>query len=279
MPKEKTLIPDGTNGLADKRCLVLFFALAYMVSWVIWLPLVAASQNWISGRPPYLFYYLGTIGPSVSAIVLLRLVEGTEGVRSMLRKLVLWQAGIKWYLIALLLPAAVRFAALGVLYLSGYVGPEFHFRSWHELLGVALLMLVLVPFEEIGWRGFALPRLQSMFGAFRASIVLGVLWSLWHLPLVWVAGSYQQSDSPLEYMIVFTVTILPVSIIFTWLYNHTNGSLLLASLFHAAINITESALIIRDNEGLLLLLVCSLISAGLAVGLMSGYKNNFGRSR
>lgn len=185
----------------------------------------------------------------------------------MLRKLVLWRVGFKWYLIALLLPAVIRFAALGVLYLFGYIGWEFHFRPWHELLGVFLLMLLLVPLEEIGWRGYALPRLQGMYGAFWASIILGVLWSLWHLPLVWLAGSYQQSDSPLEYMIVFTVTILPISILFTWLYNHTNGSLLLASLFHAAINITESAIVLRDKDGLFLLLVSSVLSAVL-VGII-----------
>ena len=125
-------------------------------------------------------------------------------------------------------------------------------------------MLVLVPFEEIGWRGYALPRLQAIYGALWASVILGILWSLWHLPLVWVKGAYQESQSPWTYILVFTVTILPISILFTWLYNHTTGSLLLASLFHASINITESALIIRDQDGLLLLLVACALNSALA---------------
>jgi membrane protease YdiL (CAAX protease family) len=251
-----------------KRRLVLFFGLAYLISWLLWVPLVASSQNWTSSSPPFLLFYLGTIGPALAAIILLRFFEGADAVWSLLGKLVLWRVGIKWYLIALLLPASIRLAALGGLYLLGSIGSEFHLRPWHELLGVSLLMLVLVPLEEIGWRGYALPKLQAMYGAFWASIMLGVLWSLWHLPLVWLTGSYQESNSPLEYMIVFTVTILPISILFTWLYNHTNGSLVLASLFHAAINITETALILRDKDGLLLLLVSSVITAALGVLIM-----------
>lgn len=209
-------------------------------------------------------YYLGTVGPALAAIILAGLDYGKEGVWSLLRKLVLWRASVKWYLVALLLPAVVRFTALSTLYSFGYVTSDFSLRPWHELLWLFLLMLILVPLEEIGWRGYALPRLQMIYGTLWASMMIGVMWSFWHLPLVWVSGSYQESRPPLAYMLVFTLTILPLSILFTWLYNRTRGSLLLASLFHAAINVTESALIIREKDGLLLLLVACALNSALA---------------
>ncbi|HUQ33031.1 MAG TPA: type II CAAX endopeptidase family protein [Pyrinomonadaceae bacterium] len=268
MRREEIPIPVRRTAIANKRRVLFYFALAYLISWLLWMPLVASSQNWIYAGAPFILFYLGTVGPALAAVILLRLDHGKGGVWSLLRKLVLWRVGVKWYLFALFLPAAIRFTALSLLYLFGYIASDFSFRPWHELLGISLLMLVLVPFEEIGWRGYALPRLQAMYGALWASVILGILWSLWHLPLLWVKGAYQESHSPLTYILVFTVTILPISILFTWLYNHTKGSLLLASLFHAAINITESALIIRDKDGVLLLLVACTLNSALAAILI-----------
>jgi len=262
--RKEILIPDEKTAIANKRWLLCYFTLAYLISWLLWSPLVASSQNWISAGAPFILFYLGTIGPALAAIILLRLAHERRSVSSLLCKLVLWRVDVKWYLIALFLPAATRFTPLGLLCLFGYIPADFSFRPWREVLGIFLLMLILVPLEEIGWRGYALPRLQAIYGSLWASVILGVLWSLWHLPLVWVKGAYQESHSPMIYILIFTVTILPISILFTWLYNHTKGSLLLASLFHAAINITESALIIRDTDGLLLLLVACALNFALA---------------
>jgi uncharacterized protein len=243
----------------NKRRLLTYFVLAYLVSWFLWLPLVASSQNWISAETPFLLFYLGAIGPALAAIVLAWLDGGAEGIWSLLRNLVLWRVPIKWYAFALLLPVAVRSTALGLLYSFDYITPDFYFRPGHQLLWIFILILILVPLEEIGWRGYALPRLRAIYGTVGASLALGVLWSLWHLPLVWIHGSYQESRTPFTYMLVFTITILPISVLFTWLYDRTQGSLLLAWLFHAAINVTESALVIREEDGLqLLLLACAL---------------------
>src|SRR5687767_2688915 len=113
--------PAASDDVKSEHSLVLFFALAYLVSWLIWLPLVASSQGWISASPPFLLFYLGTIGPAAAAVILLGSFEGTEAVWRLLSKLGRWQVGIRWYLIALLLPATIRFAALGVLYGVGSI--------------------------------------------------------------------------------------------------------------------------------------------------------------
>jgi uncharacterized protein len=254
---------------AEKRRLVLFFALAFVASWLLWMPLVASSRNWIAGPAPFLLFYLGAAGPALAAIVLSGLDHGKRGVWSLLSRLAVWRVHPKWYLIALLLPGAVRFIAFALLYLSGYVRSDVSFRKWPELVGIFLLMLILVPLEELGWRGYALPKLQKISGAIRASLILGIMWSFWHLPLVWVKGSYQESPSPSTYILIFTVSILPISVLFTWLYNRTKGSLLHASIFHAAINLTESALIIRESEGILVILTASVLYSAMVCAVVA----------
>lgn len=261
-----------TTANESKRRLLVYFALAFLISWLLWLPLVASSQNWISRAAPFTLFYLGVVGPTLAAIILVWIDHGRNGVWSLLRKLIVWQVGVKWYVVALFLPGAIRFIALGLLYLFGLISSDFSLRPWRELIANFLLMLLLVPFEEIGWRGYALPRLQTRFGALWASLLLGVMWSVWHLPLIWVSGSYQESNSPLTYIFVFTVTILPITVLFTWLYNHTNGSLLLATLFHAAINTTEWALIIQEKDGMLLLFTACALYSALAAIIIVGWR-------
>jgi uncharacterized protein len=258
-------IIDGPGAAVNKSRVWLYFALAFLVSWLVWLPLLASSRNWFRAGAPFILYYLGTVGPALAAVILVWLDSGKDGVRGLLGRLVLWREPIRWYLVALLLPALVRFTALAVLYAFGYISSDFTLRPWRELLRVFLLMLILVPLEEIGWRGYALPRLQKIYGPFWASMIIGVMWSLWHLPLVWITGSYQETSSPAAYVFLFTLTLLPISILFTWLYNRNRGSLLLASLFHASINITEYSLIIREEDGQLLQLAACVLNAALAV--------------
>lgn len=264
LPGDEILISAELSPVANKPRLLLFFALAYLISWLIWLPLIASSQNWTAVSPPFVLYFLGTIGPAVAAVLMTGLDSGRQGVWALLRRLVLWRVASKWYLTALLLPVVVRSAALGALYFFGRFALDLSLSPWHELVWLFGLMLILVPLEEIGWRGYALPRLQISHSPFWASMIVGVMWSFWHLPLMWISGSYQETRSPLSYMLVFTLTLLPTSVLFTWLYNQTRGSLLLVSLFHASINVTESALIIREEDGLLLLLTACALNSALA---------------
>ena len=264
MLSDESGISDKQPVTVNSHRLLLYFALACLISWSLWLPLLASSQNWLQLPAPFSLYYIGTVGPALAAIILVWLARANEGVWSLLSRLVLWRVEIRWYLVALLLPVIVRSTAFAVLYVLGYVKSDVSFRPFRELLWLILLMLILVPLEEIGWRGYALPRLQGLYGPVLASVILGVAWSLWHLPLMWIKGAYQEADSPLAYMLIFTLTILPISIFFTWLYNGSRGSLLLASIFHASINVTESALIIRDGDGLNLLLVSCALNLAIA---------------
>jgi membrane protease YdiL (CAAX protease family) len=159
--------------------------------------------------------------------------------------------GIRWYAVALFLPAAQAFTALGLHLLFG---GDLHRPSSVPTLEVgppdaslflkALLLALMFTLgfdglgEELGWRGFALPRLLSRYSALTSSLLLGAIWALWHLPYGLTAGSATAHRPFYEHL----SPILASSVLFTWLFNNTRGSILLAVLFHAAGNVTANLL-------------------------------------
>jgi membrane protease YdiL (CAAX protease family) len=168
------------------------------------------------------------------------LTTGRAGVNALLRRYLVWRVGWPWYLIALFgVPAgflAVSSLALGRIPIQTII------EQWPKLL--ALLPLVLISGlmigalgEELGWRGFALPRLQRRFGALWASLILGVLWAGWHVPLFTLAEWKGSIAVPTLAMAYFS-WVVPVTVIITWIYNNVRGSLLIITLFHGALNAT-----------------------------------------
>jgi uncharacterized protein len=205
-------------GLVQRYPLVSFFVLAYLFAWGLVL-LTGVSLA---------FGFLALFGPAAAALIVTACAEGRPGVRALLGRATIWRVGLRWYLIALSLPALL---ALGVIGLQIVLGaqPTLQLSARSPL---TLLLFVLVIGEEVGWRGFALPRLQARYGALGASLILGMLWAAWHLPNQLIPG--------LEYygygILAFTAYVVPMTVLFTWLATHTRGSLLLAWLFHGMIN-------------------------------------------
>jgi uncharacterized protein len=217
--------------------LLLFFVLAFAITWPgeIWGPqagLAGAAIGLVSGA-----------GPLLSA-VMLTAVQGKAAVVQLLRPLGYWRASLRWYAVSLFgLGALAAIAALLAIPVSGW--PDFaHPYAALLLRSPATLAWVLLPVafiasalstvrEEVGWRGYALPRLQSRMSATAASLLLGTLWGLWHLPLFFQPGA-AQAGIPIPAFLVF---IVAASVIMTWLYNNTEGSLVLAALFHGSVNV------------------------------------------
>lgn len=222
-----------------------FFVLACGVSWVMWLPgVVARLQSQTSLEDARLFFTLGSFGPSLAALLLTAASGGKAGVSALLRRLLRWHVGFPWYLVAL-----YGFLALGSLsiMLLGVASP----RDVLPKLPVALInvpvsaltvFLFLGPLgEELGWRGYALPRLQADHGALSASVILGLLWAFWHAPLM--VFPEWRSDLPIGgFLMAYVLYIIPLTIIFTWVYNQTGGSVLITMVFHSAFNYTVYAL-------------------------------------
>jgi len=165
------------------------------------------------------------------------ITEGHAGVVNLLRRYARWRVGIVWYLAVLVgMPLLLLFAG----WLTTGV---WTFTSYTLIFNPALYLLVLFLggpfFEEPGWRGFALPRLQERFGPVRACLLLGVLWAFWHLPLFFIPG-YNGAGTGFvgisTAMLSFMVATILVTVIFTWVFNNVRGSLLLTILLHACIN-------------------------------------------
>jgi membrane protease YdiL (CAAX protease family) len=178
-------VPAG-SGLAA------YFALAFVLAWAFWVPAALSEQGAIGGSPPTaLLLVLGTFAPSIAAVLVAARKGGAE-TRALLGQFLRWRVGAKWYAVALFGPAALMLVAIGLHVALGGAVPDFPEPSRWPLVAVNLVLVLLMggPLgEELGWRGFALPRLQARHGALRASVVLGVIWALWHLPLFAVPGA------------------------------------------------------------------------------------------
>jgi uncharacterized protein len=202
--------------------LIVFFVLAYVFSWWPW-PLYAFG---LSPSPIIAF------GPFLAAILVLALTTGKGGVVTLLRRMVRWRVRPVWYAVALLLPVAISGGAALLNVVLGASAPSpAELGAWSGLVPTFFLLL-LVPgtggaWEEPGWRGYALPKLQGGHSALLASLILGVVWAFWHLPLM-VIGQIHLSDP---------VFIVAWTVVFTWVFNNTNGSVLIAMLMHNMHNV------------------------------------------
>jgi membrane protease YdiL (CAAX protease family) len=144
-----------------------------------------------------------------------------------------WKVNVAWYIVAFL-PLAIGVISAGIYYLAGGTAPEFPSSASTYLMGFLMCVITGATGEELGWRGFALPRLQSKYGALSSSILLGVIWAGWHIPYWPIPGWFPKMQSiP---FLAFTLQSIAKSVIMTWIYNNTNGSVLLASLFHLVLN-------------------------------------------
>jgi LPXTG-motif cell wall-anchored protein len=197
-------------------------------------------------------------GPAFVAIVLTGVNAGKAGVRQLLVGLLPRRNGWPWYVLAFLIPMAAVFVAMGINIAFGAPFPNSWFpTSWVFLLGFLIFqVLFLTPGEEIGWRGFALPRLQERLGSLGGTLLLAVLWLGWHAPLFFMGATAQVGRS----VIVYALALLAWSLIMTWLYNSSGGSLLTAVLFHTSFNVVGYTL--PFDTGFTLLLVLLLLGCG-----------------
>ncbi len=213
-----------------------FFLITFLITWGCHIPYVASIKGILPFRPPVALLFLGVFGPLIAALFLTAYYSGMEGVKGLLKKFLIWKVSWKWYAIALLTAAAIRFAGLEILAVFEGPLPGVTFVDPAVLLLSLPQWILIVPIEEIGWRGYALPRLQTKFNALNASLILGILWGTWHVPLMFIQPNRMIGGS-LEWGIgIFLLSTLLATIFMAWIYNSTNGSLLIVTLFHAANN-------------------------------------------
>jgi uncharacterized protein len=214
---------ERRSGIIRRHPLTAYFILAFGLAWWPW-PLTVLNPQSVAILP---------WSPIVAAFIVTAIVCGRRGVKELLSAMVRWRVGLVWYLVALLLPTVLVVASVYVAAAMGApTPPNSHLAEWYTAIPTFFTTLIVAgPLtEEPGWRGFALPRMQERQSALVASLVLGIVWASWHLPLVLTDLTGQR---PLiQYFILLTAQ----SVLFTWLYNNTRGSVLLAILFHTAFN-------------------------------------------
>jgi membrane protease YdiL (CAAX protease family) len=214
-------------------------------------------------------------------VIITGLSSGREGIRSLFRKLWIVRVGFRWYAFAILGLAVVSAAAVALNNLLGISAaplfssklPEFSGTA-EMLINIVLLFIFSVLFnsEELGRRGFALPKLQIRYSALTSSLILSIPWLFFHLPLFFKLGSSQADSSFISY----GVGIIAQTVIFTWLYNNTRGSVLLAALLHASANTWTQIFSINSdasNHFLAWMMTGTLVVIAMVVTAISGTEN------
>jgi membrane protease YdiL (CAAX protease family) len=222
------------TGRIQRVHLVPFFAAAYALAWLAFsVPILAARGMIALPAPEAVFLTLATLGVGLAGLGMAAAESGRAGLRSLLAQVLRWRMRPWWYAAAILGPALFPGGAflLGLV-LSNPLTPAASLQVWLSLPLFVVALVVPALLEEIGWRGYALPRLQRRIGALRASVVLGVIWAGVHLPL-WLLPDFGFADQSVP---LYIVQVTAISVVLAWLYNATGGSLLLTGLAHASIN-------------------------------------------
>lgn len=234
--------------------LVAYFALAYAISWSIAIPLALANQGIIEPILPQWAHYFVAYGPILSALIVTWITEGRPGLREIGSRIAMWNIHPMWWIVALS-PLVLGFVV--ALSLNVVTGSQIRLATLGEVqflppLGMGALFLWVFTFgigEEVGWRGYALPRLQNGRSALAATIILWIFWALWHLP----AFFYLYDPAIL---IGWLIGQFAGAILFTWLFNSSGGSILIVAIWHGCFNFIASS---DAGNGLLAAVVSTIV--------------------
>jgi membrane protease YdiL (CAAX protease family) len=239
-------------------------------------PALAVAVGWL---PPAAIQ-LGALSSSLAAIVLV-LIEGRKGgLRELLGRVLIWRVGIQWWAFALFIMIVPSVVSLYLYRLLG--GPAVDWSGLQPLYSVVPMFIFLTIAagigEEFGWRGFLLPRLQSRHNALVSGLIVGVAWATWHIPMFFIKGTSQYDQQLqgglLPAILSYSAFVIAQSVQFTWLFNNTRGSVLLAAVFHGASNAWGGYIdVYRGHfEGILVFMAVSVLITFFIV-VMAGMTN------
>ncbi len=235
--RDEPAAPD--EAVAAPAAVFMFFVLAFAWSWACW----GLAPLWKDDAPRVstALALVGGFGPSLAAVAVVAYQGGRGGLRRWLSRCLQWRVGWRWMAGAFSFPAGcMGLAAAAHVALGGTLPPSPAVgHMWLTALNVVLVFLVGGPLgEEFGWRGYALPALQRRWGWRSASLLLGAAWTLWHVPLFYSAGTVQ-SHLPMG---LYALSAIASSVLFAWLFNRTQGSVLPVLVLHTAVNVWSSVI-------------------------------------
>lgn len=273
---------DIRRGMISQHPIAAYMVLAYGVSWLLWAPLWLPAFG-IFDLPMLPFQHaLGALGPITAAFVVAGSERGRAGIVDLVRRMGAWRGCLRWVVVGLLGPFALFVLAAMVSWIVGGdgfslagLGNSSEFPQFSALGFLAYNVFSFGYGEEVGWRGFALPRLQSHHSALGATIMLTVGWAVWHTPLFLYRPGY--TTMGLAGVIGWFFSLLTGAVLLTWLYNESRGSILVVALFHATIDVvftSEGSSTLVVNAAGALLTVCGILVL-LATG--PGYLSRSGK--
>ncbi len=256
----------------SRHRLPVYVFIAFLWSWAWWIPATLAFKGALGLSVPWLpLLMIGGPGPTISAIALTYALDGVEGLKRLLRKFLIWRVNFGWYLFALIAPSALLVCAIAIYTLRGGGLGRIEWAKWPMLLASIALSLPFGPLmEELGWRGYMLPGLQRNYRPLLSGVILGAIWMFWHTPLFWLPGGAAISGPAVTVYAAlwYLAYLIGWSILFTWMYNHTQGSVLLAVLLHASLNAGSVLRLFPDLPFLTWRKLLFLTIIPLAVGIV-----------
>lgn len=238
--------PSSLKGALARHPIISYFVLAFAGTWLTIAPVVFSRSGAFSVLPysvPFavfaiLFILSGLTGPTLAAFIMTAVTEGRPGVGRLLRRYILWRVGPQWYLLVLF--GYVALNLVGASFALGLtpwltMAQKLPLLVAPYLVNVFTFNLVTALGEEPGWRGFALPRLQRKYGPVAGSLILGTFHALWHLPIFFIpALGFGQLS--LGFFATWLPAVWATTLTWTWIFNNTKGSLLVAILLHSAMD-------------------------------------------
>lgn len=209
----------------------LFYLLAFTLSWAGWIPQTLSARGVIAVNSP-LLALLGGGGPTLAAVFTLLLLKKRERIPELFRPLFQFRSDAVSYLFTLGYWFLIAALALGLGIATGLFKADWQAFAWGSFIPLLITMILSNVWEEIGWRGFALPRFEQRWSDMTTALIMGLLWQLWHLPLM-LDPTSPMSGLPWVGELAFTLSL---SVIYIWLYRRTQRSLAFVTLFHALSN-------------------------------------------
>ena len=228
---------NGLQAFVKRNPLMSMYGLMFLLAWPF-LILEALGSHGLVSKPPVLLGFATGWAPGIAAVLVTAIIAGRAGVRDLLRRLLIWRVGLRWYLVAFFLMAMLILGGIGLHILFGGAMPAIPLAG-ASILNVTLSFIILIVLgalintEEIAWRGFALPKLQARYSPLTALVLLALPEALFHLPYFWNKDVAFYQNVGLFWFTAFTIAAV---FIYAFVFNKTSGSLLIVTLLHSSQN-------------------------------------------
>jgi membrane protease YdiL (CAAX protease family) len=261
----------GKDSIFKRHSVTLFFVLTFLIAIVLMVPVMLTGIGWLS--------LIAASSSSIAGLITAALTGGKQGLKQLLSGFLRWRCNPLWYILAIFMPAVILLIAFGATVASG---AQFQIQwnvGWVMVIPTFLLITIQAGLgEEIGWRGYATPKLMEKRSALVSSLIVGVVWAAWHIPLYFIPGSLQnvlvqEIGFPLT-ILAYSLSIIALAIVWSWIYLASNRNLWLPVLMHGSTNSFAAFFAIANFEvyGMVPIMIsaCLWIATAVAVTLIYG---------